>query len=152
MKGVTAMKLRFSTRAFMDREQDSLLVTYQPFRITVLKAGEAFDSILSDQIKAPYVMHGESGDAAIGGFKKLNDKLRQLMIEHTVKIIEENREKGLRTGIVSVVSPSSKAERGSLMLLTAYPPDDEHVAEQKDFTDYRTIIEDFFNENPGVYY
>ncbi len=146
------MTLRFGTQAFMDREQQCLLITFSPFRIQICTADDVFDEVLRGTIRTPFVLKGERGDAAIGGFTELKGKARDIMIDHTVKHIEENRDKGLRTGIIPVLAPKVKPERGALLLLVAHDPDSAHVAEQKSYTDYKNLIEDFFDNKPGCYY
>ena len=146
------MTLRFGTQAFMNRDQNCLLILFAPFCMVLCKADDIFDEVLKGTIKTPFILKGEKGDAAIGGFTELKEKARSIMINQTVKLIEQNRDRGLRTGIIPVLAPKLKPDRGALLLLVAHDPNSEHVAEQKSYTDYRTLIEDFFDNKPGCYY
>ena len=146
------MVLRFSTQAFTDRDQKCTLVTFAPFRMLICTADEIFDHIIQGELKAPYVLEGESGDAAIGGIIKPESRQRDILFDHTTHIIENNREKGLRTGIIPALSIKARPERGALLLLVAHQPESEHVIEQESYDDYKKILQEFFDGKPGFYY
>lgn len=146
------MILHFKTRAFIDREQKCTLVNYAPFYIWFCTADQVFSNIVNGELKTPFVLEGETGDAAIGGIFASNSKAQKRLLDHAIRIIESNQAKGLRTGIIPAISPQARPEHGALLILVAHHPESEHVAEQKSYSDYKQLLRDFFNGNSGFYY
>lgn len=151
LKGVVVMTLRFSSYAFMDREQKCTLTTIAPLRIYFCTANDVVEPIICGALKLPFILEGEKGDAAIGGIFATNGKIRDFMYQQAVRLIEHNRANGLRTGIMPALSPKARPEHGALLLLVAYHPENEHIVGQQSCRDYKQILNEFFDGKPGFY-
>lgn len=145
------MTYHFSTQAFMDRKQECVLVTFAPFRMFFCTANEVIDDVIYGKIKSPYILEGKNGDAAIGGIIKPQGKLRDFMFKQTVRLIENNRERGIRTGIIPALSIKARPDHGALLILVAHHPNSEHVAKQQSYGDYEKLLQEFFDGKPGFY-